>query len=452
MAKKKIFRAQGLVSSNTAHDVFESDAFLAIEASKIVGLGSWKDRPRHKSFQIEDCRYGVITPGLYNLHTHLAMTLFRGLAEDLDLFSWLRDYIFPAEKKWVDPNFVRVGTELGACELIRSGCVGVADMYYFVEAQAGALDRSGLRGVIGQHFFDEGGTDSKSQDDALRKAKALKRKLKKHPRLQAALIAHAPYTCSQRTLEFVAQSAKELDMGIMMHTSETKKELADIKRQTGSSPVQLAKRSGLLEAKFALLAHCVWLEDQDYNYLRQSNVTAVFNPQCNAKLGSGIPPIQKMLASNARFCVGTDGPASNNNLDMFAEINFLSKIHHVSQGDLKSLPGQIVFDSVTRRSAEAIGLGAQCGSLEEGKEADFIVIDTRSPHMQPLHRIYSHLIYSVQGPDVESVYVGGKALMKRRRILSLNEPRILREAAAWGQKIRSALPSQQQPDQLASRA
>ena len=436
MPKPKLFHARALVTSNEKHEVFD-DAFLAIEEDKILDCGPWKKHPQSKSFSIEELPHGMIAPGLFNLHTHLPMSLLKGIVEDVNLHSWLFDTIFPTEEKWVSPHFVRVGAELALCECIRSGVTYVGDMYYYCDEIASAVDQAGLRGMIAKSIFDHGGMDTKSLDESLEVAIRLHKKFLTHPRIQIALAPHAPYTCSPDTLRRASMIAKELNLPMMIHLAETKKEADDIQKKWGQSPTEYLEKSGLLNSKNVLLAHSIWLEDSDYKLLSKPNITCVLNPQSNAKLGSGLPPVNKMIDRGVRFAMGTDGSASNNNLDIFSELNFFSKAHHLVVGDLKSLPGPRLFDAATRKAAEAVGLGKELGSLEAGKQADFIVIDLKTPHLTPLTHPYSHLIYSVQGPDVQDLYVAGKCLMKNRKIRSLDEENILKKAEhLWKQIAR----------------
>jgi len=433
---KKIFRSQSLVTCNADHAVFD-DAFLAIDGSKIVDVGPWKKRPR--SFRIEDTGSSLIMPGLLNLHTHLPMTLFRGMAEDVELQTWLEKFIFPAEKKFLSPSFVRLGTQLAACELIRHGITYIADMYFYENEIAKVLDQAGLRGLLGQTFFDAGGFDSKSLEESFRLTKKLKKQLKNHPRLAPALAPHAPYTCSLETLKATAQFAKEEALPIHIHIAETKKELGDLKRQTGLSPVRILKETGILEAPFVLSAHTIWLEDHDFSILREHPVTAIVNPQSNAKLGSGVAPIRKFLNNRVRFAFGTDGAASNNRVDIFSEMNLMAKLYRLQESEMSRLTCADILDRATRFAAEAVGESHRLGSLEPGKEADFIVIDLQKPHLQPFTNAYHHLIYSAQASDVESVYVAGRCLMKNRKIKSLHETKIFREATQTWKKIEAYL-------------
>lgn len=433
----KLFRAKAIVTSNKDHDVF-IDGFLAVDKDKIVDVGPWKKRPRSRSFTEVDATYGMITPGLFNLHTHLPMTLLRGIAEDLELKTWLYEKIFPLEKKWVKKDFVAAGTALAACESIRNGVTFVSDMYYFQDEIAKTIDRIGLRGMIGQTVLDFKSPDSETPEESFEHARKLAAAYKNHPKILAALAPHAPYTCSPSTLKQTADVAKELNIPIHIHMSETKSEFDEIKKKYGMTPVAYAEKAGLFECSQVLMAHAVCLDDSDFERIKKPNLSVVLNTQCNAKIASGIPPISSYLKHGIRFAVGTDGPASNNNIDIFSELNFFSKIHHLSTGNLTELTGQHLFDAATIRAAEAVGLSDKLGSLEAGKQADFIIIDTEVPHLTPLTKPYSYLIFSVQGPDVESTYVAGECLMKNRKIKTVDESKVLSKANAFWSKIKKA--------------
>lgn len=436
---KKLFRAKSIVTSNPQHDVFV-DGFLAVEKDKIIDVGPWKKRPRSKSFKVVDASYGLICPGLYNCHTHLTLSLLRGIAEDVPLQNWLQDYIFPAEQKWVSPEFVKTGTELALCESIRNGVIFTSEMYFFEETAADVADKIGTKGFFGQNIWDLAGPDYPNAEAMLEAAKKFAKKFKEHPRVLPGIAPHAPFTTSLNTYEAAAAFSKEYDLACMTHISETKKENEEVLSLQGMTPLQFVAKSGLFDTKACISAHSVWLEEEDFQTLKNHpQVSPALNPQCNAKLASGIPPVAEFKKRGIRYTIGTDGAASNNNLDIFSEINFLSKIHHVSTQDLTGLPGPDLFDAATIKGAEAFGLGDRQGSLEPGKQADFIIIDTHVPHLTPLTRPYSHLIYSVQGPDVESVYIDGKCLMKNRKLRTIDEAKVLNRANRLWKKIESHL-------------
>jgi 5-methylthioadenosine/S-adenosylhomocysteine deaminase len=370
------------------------------------------------------------------------MVLLRGIAEDVDFHTWLYDYIFPTEKRWVSEEFCRVGTELAICESIRNGVTYLAEMYFYEDAIADCLDKFGIRGMLGATVWDIEAPNFKTPEQGFKLAEKLAKQLRGHERLQASIAPHAPYTCSEKTLKDAANFARAQKIPAMIHMAETKVEFDDCLKNHKKTPMRFVNDTGLFDLDQVLLAHSVWVDEADYKLLSRPNLSVVLNPQCNAKLASGIPPAQKYLENGVRFTMGTDGAASNNNLDLFAEMNFLSKIHHVSTKDLKGLPGPIVFDAATRSAAEAVGLGEKLGSLEPGKQADFILIDASAPHLTPLTRAYSHLIYSVRGSDVETVYVAGRCLMKNRKILVADESKIIARANKLWSKIRSTVKSE----------
>jgi len=411
----KLYRVGHLWSGDSSIGILQ-DAFLLVEKDKIAAVGHWKDRPKKKSIKISEHKKHIAMPGMINLHGHLAMTLFRGLGETADLHSWLFDYIFPAEKKQVSAAFVKSGTTLALKESLRAGVTLVTDMYFYSEVVAKLIEDFGMRGIVGRSYFEQGAYDSKDLEDSFEKSRSFIKKTKRMKRVIGVLAPHAPYTCSVDTLKKTAQLASELDCGIMIHTSETKKELADIKRQTGVSPVALLDQTGILKAKFALLAHCVWLEDSDFKILARPNVSCVLNPKCNAKLASGFPPVSTMKASKVRWVLGTDGPASNNSLDLFSEMDFIARTNRLITGSLTDLTPQDILEAVTIRSAEAIGLGDQIGSLTPGKQADFILIDGSGYHMQPIRDLSASLVFSGRAADVTHVYVDGLCLMDSKKL------------------------------------
>jgi 5-methylthioadenosine/S-adenosylhomocysteine deaminase len=433
---QKVYRAKALVTSNPKREVF-FDAFLAVENDKILDVGPWKKRP--KKLSVTDFSFGLITPGIFNLHTHLPMTLLRGIAEDHDFETWLFKYIVPIESRWVNPEFVRIGTELALCEAIRSGTTFVSEMYYFESEVAAAIDRMQMRGLAAHHVWDMKAPDCENPEAAFKSVRALHRKYKEHPRVLPGIAPHAPYTCSPETLQEAARLAKELNLRVMTHVAETKKELTDMLTRCEMTPAQYVQKSGLLDCRNVLLAHSVWLTDDDLPLVAKDNITLVLNAQCNAKLASGVPPVSKFLAKKIRFALGTDSAASNNNTDIFEEMNFISKLHHVTEDDLTGLPGPKLFEAVTRDAAEAVGLQDSLGSLEPGKQADFIVIDLRTPHLTPLTNVYAHLVYSVVGGDVDSVFVAGKCLMKNRKILIADEKKIIDRANRLWAKIQKTI-------------
>ncbi len=432
---KKLFRVGYLWSGDSEIGVLE-DAFLLIENDIILALGPWKSRPRSlKDRKFLDFRSHAVMPGMINLHSHLAMSLFRGFGENVELQTWLNDFIFPAEKKWVGPQMVRAGTELSLCESIRSGVSFVTDMYYHPEVSSKLIEDFGLRGIVGVSFFDGGGFDTQSLEESFVKARRLHRSLQKNSKVQMTLAPHAPYTCSVATLKATAALAQELQCGVMIHTAETKKELVDIKRQTGLSPVALLDQVGLLRSRFALLAHSIWLEDSDYRLLARPQVSCVLNTKCNAKISSGFPHVATLKATHVRWVLGTDGPSTNNTLDLFSEMSFLMKTQRLQSGVLTELSPRDLLESCTIRAAEAIQMQDQIGSLRPGKQADLVFLNLAAPHHRPLIDLEASLVFSARASDVTDVYVAGRCLLERQKLKGIAEPRILKTAQDFAEKM-----------------
>jgi 5-methylthioadenosine/S-adenosylhomocysteine deaminase len=406
-----LYRARYLLPCTEDHPVIK-DAHLLIQKDKILSVGPWKKRPRLKGRGREvDWSDRLIMPPLANLHTHLPMVMFRGVAEDQDLFTWLNETIFPLEKKKLNPSFVRKATRAALTESIRNGVGFFCDMYLYEDVVADVADAMGVRGVFCQSIIGFPVNDAPRWEDALERARKLIRRYQDHPRIAGGVGPHAVYTCSDELLRQTAELARTENAGGMIHLSETKKENTDSLAEHGCSPLERMNRTGLLNMKHLILAHSVWLEDSDYALLKQPQLTAALNVQCNAKLASGVPPISRLQTEGVRFCLGTDGAASNNNIDMFEEMNFLGKIHHLTTGDLAGLPCREIVDAVTRRPAEAFGLQDSLGTLEPGKQADFISLDLTSPHLNPMSDPYAYLVYSARGADVASMTIAGKRLL-----------------------------------------
>lgn len=432
---KRVFRAHTLIPCDPHRNLI-SDAFIAVEKDRIVDVGPWRKRPRSQSFHLVDCSWGLIIPGLFNLHTHLPMVLMRGIAEDVGLKPWLEETIFPIEQKWVSPSFVRDGAELAICESLRGGVSFLGDMYFYEEETARIATQYGVRAILAQSYFDEGSPDCRSIEEAFNKIRTLKKRYEGNSSLEFALGPHAPYSCSPLTLAQTVEAARELDIGVMIHVSETKSELENIKEKWAKTPVKYIMDAGLLNSKWVLMAHMVWLETEDFSRVNQPHLSSVLNPQCNAKLGSGIAPVNQMKEVGHRFCLGTDGAASNNNLDILSEMNFLSKIHRLNSEDLTSLSGIEILEAATIRAAESVGHDQELGSLEPGKQADFAIIDLRHLHFNPITHPLNHLIHSARARDVHSLYIGGRCVLKDGKLRVGNADKACQKANRWWKRMR----------------
>ncbi len=394
------------------------------------------DPPSLSARTLIDGRGCLIMPGLVNSHIHAPMSLFRGLADDLPLKTWFEDHIFPAEAKWVTAEFVYRGAILACAEMIRSGTTAFADGYFFEEQVAKAARESGMRALLSQGTLDFPTPDSKSPEAGLRRIRTFIEAWAGSPTVRPGLFAHSLYTCSPELLIRCRDLAEELGAPWIIHLSETRDEVEVISRKYGRSPVDHMESLGLLSSNL-IACHCVWLTEAEMDLLAERGVRVVHNPESNMKLASGVAPIPDLLKRGVPVGLGTDGCASNNNLDLFQEMDFAAKVHKVHRLDPTVMPAETVLEMATQGGARVLGMEAEIGSLEVGKKADVIVVDLNRPHLQPVYNVVSHLVYAATGADVRDVIIDGKIVMQNRRLLTLNEEEILAEARNWRKKIGS---------------
>lgn len=415
------------------------DGGIAVLQGRIVAIGPRAEiERRYRSRQKINANGKVITPGLINGHTHVPMVLFRGLADDLDLQEWLTKYIFPAEAKNVTEEFVRVGTRLGLAEMIRGGTTTYCDMYYFEDAIADETAKAGVRGVLGETVIDFPVADNKTNAEAMAYVEKFVARWKGHDLIVAAIAPHAPYTVSEAHLKAARAFSDRTGAPIVTHISETKRELDDSIKAKGASPVAYLERIGFLNDK-VIAAHMVWPQGNDISILKRRGVGVIHNPQSNMKLASGVAPVPKMMTENLLVGLGTDGAASNNDLNMWEEMDTVAKLHKVFTGDPKVISAQQAFELATIRGAEALHLEQEIGSLETGKRADLLVIDRDTLNQIPLYNVYSDLVYATKASDVETVVINGRIVMRNRRLLTLNETAIKTEARAYRDRIIKSL-------------
>ncbi len=414
---------------------------VAIAGGRIVAVGPRAEvEARYTSRRRLDATGHAVLPGLINTHTHAAMSLFRGLADDLRLQEWLEKYIFPAEARNVTADFVRLGTRLAALEMIRSGTTTYTDMYYFEDVVAEATREAGLRGVLGETILGFPAPDNKTVDSALAYTEKFLERWRNDALVVPAVAPHSAYTCSEETLKRSRDLAARYKAPLLIHVSETEPEVQQVREKRGQSPVAYLDRLGLLKPR-TLAAHCVWVSGDDIALLQRNGTGVAHNPSSSMKLASGIAPVEKMLAAGIAVGLGTDGVAgSNNDVNMFEEMDLAAKLAKVSSGDPRALPAERVLEMATILGARALGMEQQIGSLEAGKRADLITIRLRNAHSVPLYNLYSHLVYALKASDVEDMIVEGKILMRARRVLTLNEQQILAEAERRADHIRRSLP------------
>jgi 5-methylthioadenosine/S-adenosylhomocysteine deaminase len=380
----------------------------------------------------------VVMPGLINTHTHAPMVLYRGLADDLALMEWLQKYIFPAEAKTVSPEFVRAGTRLAALEMIESGTTTYADMYYFEEEIAKATREAGLRAVLGQTIIQFPVADAKTPVEGVARAEAFIRQWNGDELIVPAIAPHALYTLDAATLKACRAVADRERVPLLIHLGETRDETRTSQQKYGRSPVAYLDSIGFW-GKQTLAAHGVWLTANDIRILATRHVGVSHNPESNMKLASGTAPVVQMRAAGIPVGLGTDGAASNNDLDMFEAMRQSAFLHKLQTRDPRTMPAKTVLAMATIEGARALGLASSVGSLEPGKRGDLIVVSMEGARQTPMYDPVSHLVYVSRGDDVRTTIVNGKVLMRDRRVLTLDEAAVLQDARRWAAKVRSAV-------------
>jgi len=422
---------------------------LAVKDDIILAVGAQADiLKEYSADEVIDCGGKILMPGLVNAHTHVPMTLLRGLADDLRLDVWLMGYMLPVEREFVTPQFVRLGALLACAEQIRSGVTTFNDMYFFEDDIAQATADAGLRAVCGQSVMKYPAPDAASFDDSLAYARDYIKKWKGHPLIVPAVAPHAPYSTTPEILRACADLAREYDVPLHIHISETAFEVEAMRKEQDMPVVPYVKKQGLLEAK-VIAAHCVHLDVGEMHTLKHANAGIAHNPSSNLKLASGFAPVPKMLEIGLNVGIGTDGPASNNDLDMFEEVRLATFVAKAAASDPTAVPAATALLMATRMGAQALHIGDITGSLEVGKRADLILVDASPIHNSPRFRrdpqnAYAQMVYAAKSTDVTDVMVNGKWLMRAKQLLTLNEAELLQEARALAQKIDAFLTAREQ--------
>ncbi len=413
-----------------------NNASVAVVGDHIVAVGptseilkSWTPKQRI------DAADGIIAPGLINTHTHAPMSLLRGIADDLTLQDWLEKFIFPAEAKHVNADFVRWGTRLACLEMMLGGTTTYTDMYYFEEVIAEATKEAGMRAVLGQTVIGFPVADAKTPADALERTEKFFQKYRKDPLITPAVAPHAAYTNSDETLKSCRALANRYDLPLLIHLSETKRENDEMIAKRGMTPTKLLESLGVLEGR-TLAAHGIWLDDSDLEILKRRNTGLAHCPSSNMKLASGIAEVSKIHNMGIAMGLGPDGPAgSNNDFDMFEEMDLAAKLAKVSTMNPQALPAMQALEMATITGARALGMDKQIGSLEVGKKADLILVRTRNAHAQPLFNPVSQLVYALKASDVSDVVINGKIVVRNKQSLTLDANTVLNQAALYGARI-----------------
>ena len=416
-----------------------SPGAVAIEGRDIVAV----DTPSaiaagYKAKDRIDARGAVVMPGLINTHTHAPMVLYRGLADDLALMDWLQKYIFPAEAKTVHPAFVRAGTRLAALEMIRSGTTTYADMYYFEEEIGRVTKAAGLRGVLGQTIIKFPVPDARTPEEGLSRTERFIREFVADDLIVPAVAPHAMYTLEAETLKGARALANRHHVPVILHLAETQDEVKIAAEQHKATPVGYLESLGFFGPR-TLAAHTVHLTSRDIDILKQRGVGVSHNPESNMKLASGTAPVPALRRAGVPVGLGTDGAASNNDLDMFEAMRQAALLHKLQSGDPRTLPAADVLAMATREGAAALGMEKTIGSLEPGKRADLIVVSMSAARQTPMYDPLSHLVYTTRGDDVRTTIVNGKILMREGKVLTLNEPAVLAEARKLAAEVRQAV-------------
>ena len=433
-----LVNANVLTMDNQLHQ-YASGA-VAICADQITAVGPESElTQKYSAAQVIDCQGKVVMPGMINAHTHVPMTLLRGLADDLRLDVWLMGYMMPVEREFVSPDFVRLGTLLACAEMIQSGVTCFADMYYFEEDIAKATAEAGMRAVCSQTVLKFPTPDAESYEESLANARAFIQRWKDHPLIVPSVAPHAPYTCTAEILQATTALAVEFDVPLHTHLAETATEVENMRRNEGMPVIPYVKKHGLFEAK-VVAAHCVHVDDGEIRTIHRARGGIVHNPSSNLKLASGIAPVKRMIEQGVNVGIGTDGPASNNDLDMFEEVRLAAFLAKGISGDPTTIPAPTALLMATRLGAQALHIGHITGSLQPGKRADLIVIDLSQLHNAPAFRhdknsTYSQIVYAAKATDVTDVMVNGRWLMRDCKLLTLNTQELLGQAQEYARRI-----------------
>ncbi len=426
-----------IVTVNDGFDIIEN-GFVSISGCRIAAIGTNEHQQVPRADQVIDAGGGIVLPGLVNTHNHLPMTLFRGMADDLPLTEWLNDHIFPVETRTITPETARLGALIGCAEMILSGTTTCCDGYFFEDSVAEAFLASGMRGVLGQGVIDYPAPGVSDPSDNVGTARRFVEKWAGiSPIISPSICCHSVYTCSKETLTKSKDTAGHHNVLFQIHASETRSERMQFESEHGITPTEYLKELNILDRK-TLLAHCVWVDEKDIAIIAESGAAVSVNTESNMKLASGIAPVQKFVDAGIPVGMGTDGCASNNDLDLFKEMDMAAKLHKADSLDPTVMDAKTVLKLATMGGAEAVGLKDHIGSIEIGKQADIIILDTRKPHLTPMYNPVSHIVYAASGSDVKDVIIAGKRVVRDYHLLTVDLESILQEVNGLAKTIKSA--------------
>lgn len=428
-----------VVTMDEAQRVFEP-GYVAVRGTRIIGVGPMSELAA-KHFvakQAINASGKVVLPGLINTHTHIPMVLFRGLADDLELQEWLTKYIFPAEARNVTREFVRTGTRLGLAEMIRGGTTTYVDMYYFEDTIAEETKRAGMRAVLGETVIDFPAPDNKTWTDAIASTERFLKQWKNDDLVMPAIAPHAPYTVSTEHLKETQKIAEKYDVPLVTHLAEAPTETEFMSKTYNQRSVPYLERIGFLSTR-VIAAHVVHVNEDEIATLKKYGIGIGHCPQSNMKLASGVAPVPAMLKAGVDVGLGTDGAASNNDLDMWEEMDTAAKLHKLTSKNPTVVSAREALEMATIRGARAINLDKEIGSLEAGKRADLILVSLGAPRLAPLYNLYSQLVYATKASDTTDTIVNGRILMRERRLLTINERTVITASYALQKQVLRSL-------------
>jgi 5-methylthioadenosine/S-adenosylhomocysteine deaminase len=422
-----------VVPTAVCHDYYS----LAIDDGKIVELlPTAEAEQKYQAANVAHCLQHALIPGLINSHTHAAMTLMRGIADDLPLMDWLQNHIWPLEQQWMSAAFVKDGTDLAIAEMLRGGTTCFNDMYFFPDITAQQAIRHGIRASVGLIMIDFPTVWADSSDKYLEKGIALYEQMRHQPLITTPFAPHAPYTVSDEPLQRIHTLANELDLSVHMHVHETQQEVAQQLQQTGQRPLQRLQKLGLINPAF-IAVHMTQLKDSEIKQFSEAGAHLVHCPESNLKLASGFCPVAKCLAAGVNVALGTDGAASNNDLDMFGEMRTAALLGKGVAEDASAVPAMAVLTMATLNGAKALGIDHLTGSLQIGKAADVVAINLEALETLPIYNAISHLVYAASRQQVTDVWVAGKRLLKQRQLTTLDEADLRLKMALWQARLKS---------------
>lgn len=431
-----ILKADHVLTMNDTLDVIKNGA-VAVSGGNIVAVDA-ADRimAEYRSDRILGGPHTVAFPGLVNAHTHSPMVYFRGLGDDLPLKVWLEEHIWPAENMWLSHEFVRDAVELACLEMLKAGITVFSDMYFYGDAIAESVKKAGMRAVIGAGILDFPSATAQTSDEYLARAEHFICDWRDDDLVIPAVAPHAPYTCSPETMKRAKELSLKYQTPLHLHLAETEWEVRELLSRYGRRPIDLLHDLGILDGQ-VIAAHCVWPSDEEIDILARTGTGVVHCIESNLKLASGIAPVVKMLRAGVKVAFGTDGAASNNDLDILSEMATAAKVHKAISGDPTALDARQAMLMATRSGAEMLGLGSIAGSIQSGRAADIVIADLNRSHLVPLYDIYSHIVYSMKASDVSTVLIQGRVLIEQGRSTTLDEDVVHARARSWAEKIRT---------------